>query len=209
MSDETWVEVRDEPRHHRRFENDYARVYDVRVAPSERTLFHRHTEDTFYVSIEAARIEDQTFGESESRTNDVPAGIAICRPHREEPLIHRVRNVGQTGMRMIGAEVSRSPEVTAEKALESPGHTLQWETPRMRAYLLELAPGECTGEVRYGFSGLSVALSEGNLSVHDAAGATRTAASARGDVVWHECPLSFELTNAGEEPFRAYLAEWR
>jgi hypothetical protein len=209
MSDDTWVEVRDEPRHQRRFENDYARVYDVRVAPGDRTLFHRHTEDTFYVAIENARVEDQTFGESQSRTSDVPAGIALCRPHRDEPLIHRVCNVGQTGMRMIGAEVSRSPEVSAEKPLESPGHALQWETPRIRAYLLELAPGECTGEVHYDFSGLTVALSEGNLGLHDTAGATRTSASARGDVVWHEGPLAFELTNAGEHPFRAYVAEWR
>ncbi len=209
MSEETWVEVRDEPRHHRRFENDFARVYDVRVAPGDRTLFHRHTEDTFYVSIAAARIEDQTFGESDTHTNEVPVGIAICRPHRDEPLIHRVCNVGETSMRMIGAEVSRSPEITSEKPLEDPRHLLQWETPRMRAYLLELAPGECTGELRYGFSGLTVALSEGNLRFHDASGATRTAASAAGDVMWHEGPMDFELTNSGEETFRAYLAEWR
>ncbi len=79
----------------------------------------------------------------------------------------------------------------------------------MRAYLFELAPGECTGELRYGFSGLTVALSEGNLRLHDASGATRIAASASGDVTWHEGPLEFELKNAGEEIFRAYVAEWR
>ena len=209
MSDETWVEVFDEPRHHRRFENDCARVYDVRVPPGERTLYHRHTEDTFYISILSAKIEDQTFGASETNTAQVPVGIAICRPHREEPLIHRVRNLGATPMRMIGAEVKRSPEVVAEQPLEAFGHTLQWETPRMRAYLLELAPGESTGEIRYDFGGLSVCLSEGNLAVHDAGGATRTGASAEGHATWHDGPLRFELTNRGEAPFRAYVGEWR
>ena len=72
----------------------------------------------------------------------------------------------------------------------------------MRAYRIELAPGECSGELRYGFSGLSVALSEGNLGLHDAGGATRTLASAPGDVVWHGGPLSFELTNRGREEAR-------
>jgi hypothetical protein len=62
------------------------------------------TPNTFYVAIETARIEDQTFGEAESRTNEVPASIAICRPHRDEPLIHRVCIVGEQPFRAYVAE---------------------------------------------------------------------------------------------------------
>ncbi len=106
MSDrDAYVEVRDEPRHRRRFENAFVRVYDVLVPPGELTLYHRHVEDTLYVSILEATVRDQTFGAAERRTGSVPAGISVCRPHRSEPLIHQVENVGEGDMRMIGAEV--------------------------------------------------------------------------------------------------------
>ena len=47
--DEGYVAVRDEPRHRRRFEDDHVRVYDVLIPPGDTTLYHHHTEDTFYV----------------------------------------------------------------------------------------------------------------------------------------------------------------
>lgn len=205
---ESFVEVRDEPRHRRRFENTWARVYDVLVAPGDRTLYHRHTEDTLYVSILAARVSDQIFGAQETRTADVPAGICICRPHRAEPLIHRVGNAGAGDMRMIGAEVKASPPLVAEKPLQAPGHELLWETPRLRSYRLALAAGRALPELAYGFSGLTVALTGGCLRLRDAGG-SRTLALAPGDALWHEGPLRFELANAGEADFAAIVAEWR
>ena len=209
MAEESWVEVRDEPRHRQRFENDFARVYDVRIPPGDTTLYHRHTEDTFYVSILPARVRNRTWGESEAQTNDVPQGIAICAPHREHPLTHQVSNVGEGNMRMIGAEVRRSPDLTAGAPLEAPGHSLHWERPRLRAYLLELEPGQSTGEVSYGFSGLGVALVDGNLKLSVADSGASLFACAPGDLVWHDGPARFELTNLGGESFRAYVAEWR
>ena len=209
MPEERWVEVRDEPRHGQRFENEFARVYDVRIPPGDTTLYHRHTEDTFYVSILPARVRNQTWGESEAQTNDVPAGIAVCAPHRDQPLTHQVSNVGEGKMRMIGAEVRRSPVLAADQPLEAPAHGLHWERPRLRAYLLELEPGQGTGSVTYGFSGLSVALGDGNLQFRGADGGARLFACAPGDLAWHDGPASFELTNLGQETFRAYVAEWR
>ena len=47
---ESYVAVRDEPRHRRRFENEFVRVYDVLVPPGDTTLYHHHSEDTFSVS---------------------------------------------------------------------------------------------------------------------------------------------------------------
>lgn len=206
---EGYVEVRDEPRHRRRFENAWARVYDVLVPPGDRTLFHRHTEDTLYVSVVAARVSDQSYGSEETRTGEIPAGICVCRPHRAEPLIHRVGNTGAGDMRMIGAELKASPPLRAEKPFEAPGHALAWETPRLRVHQLALAAGSSLPEIEYGFSGISVALTPGCLQLRAAGGASRTLALAAGDVLWHDGPLRFELANAGENGFAAIVAEWR
>ena len=115
---EGWVEVRDEPRHRRRFEDEHIRMYDVLVAPGDTTLFHRHTEDTLYISINDARVQDRTWGSEEARTGDAPAGLCLCRPHRARPLIHQVTNVGDGPMRMIGAEIKASPPLRRGSPLD-------------------------------------------------------------------------------------------
>ncbi len=206
-----WVHVRDEPNHFHRYENDYARVYDARFAPGERSLYHRHDEDTFYVAVHAARAREQALGDDTVNEVDIPAGIALCRPHRAEPLTHIVQNVGEGSMRMIGAEVKQTPPVVSEAPLEAPGHTLYPDQPgttRLRLYLVELEPGQSTGLIRYAFSGLTVCVSEANLEITDRGGAARTVGLEAGDHVWHDGPAELEIRNAGPKPYRAVLGEW-
>lgn len=204
----TWVEVRDEPRHRRRFETDLVRVYDVEIPPGDTTLYHRHTEDTFYVAVNEATVRDRTWGEEGERTGTAPAGSLLCRPHRSRPLIHEVHNLGPGAMRLIGAEIKADPPTTAASALDAAGHTLSLERDRLRAYELALDPGESTGEIHYGFAGLTVFLTIATVSVRTAEG-TVTTIHAPGDVVWRPDPVRLTITNVGEEPFRAALGEWR
>ena len=206
---EGWVEVRDEPRHRRRFEDRLVRVYDVLIPPGDTTRYHRHTEDTFYVAVNEATVQDRTWGDDEARTGTAAAGTLLCRPHRSRPLIHQVHNVGVAEMRLIGAELTSSPAVTSAAALEAPAHRLALERERLRAYELVLEAGQSTGEVEYRFSSLTVLLTTATLLVRERGGAERTVIHAPGDVVWRPGPASLSLTNVGEDPCRAALGEWR
>jgi hypothetical protein len=204
-----YVEVRDEPRHRRRFENEFVRVYDVLIPPGDTTLYHRHTEDTFYVAVNEATVRDQTWGEDETRTGTAPAGSVMCRPHRSRPLIHQVHNVGVAEMRLIGAEIKASPAVTSTEPLDAPGHVLTLERDRLRVYELSLDPGASTGAIEYPFASLTVFLTVATLASRTSAGADRTAVHAPGDVIWSPGPAAFSLTNVGEQPCRAVIGEWR
>ncbi|MFN0025860.1 MAG: hypothetical protein ACKV2O_01570 [Acidimicrobiales bacterium] len=209
MADPGWVEVRDEPRHRRRFENALVRVYDVSVPPGDTTLYHRHTEDTFYIAVNEATVCDRTFGVEGERTGTALAGSLLCRPHRHKPLIHQVTNVGQGDMRLIGAEIKATAPVLADAALVAPGLSLSVERDRLRAYHLELAPGESTGEVDYRFFGLSVFLTVASVLVRPAGGTERSVLHNPGDVIWQPGPITLSLTNIGEQPCRLALGEWR
>src|SRR3954451_6265612 len=213
MSDD-WVEVRDEPRHRRRFEDEFVRVYDVLVPPGDTTLFHRHVEDTFYVAVNEATVHDTTYGESEGRTGTAPAGTVLCRPHRTRPLTHQVHNVGQGDMRLIGAEIKaaapgRAGATTAPAALDAAGHQLVLERERLRVYQLDLEPGATTGAIQYPFASLTVFLTIATLETRTADGGRSVAVHAPADVIWRPAALAATITNVGEEPLRAVVGEWR
>lgn len=202
------VGVRDEPRHRRRFANEHTWVYDVLIPPGDTTLYHHHDQDTFYVAIESARITNQFLGDEEGESRAVEAGTSMCSANAANPWTHRVSNVGDGPMRMIGAEALVRPRHVAKDALDVPAHRLAWEASRFRTYEIHLEPGEGTGWVEYPFSGLTVALSQANLVLRDGGSLERIVALAPGDVVWHEGPGSTSVTNAGTEPYRAVLGEW-
>ncbi len=201
-----YVHVQDEPRHRHQFENDYVRVYDVLIPVGDTTLYHEHTEDTIYVSIKTAKVEDQTFGESEVREGEVPPGIAMCRPHKESPLIHQVTNVGDDVMRMIGLEVKASAPNGAENPLGSPFEEV-WTRSRVRAYKWSLAPDAMIGSTDYLFSSATVFLTDCALRVEDEA-TNRTTRHSAGDIIWQDGPVIQSVRNVGLEVCEGYLFEW-
>lgn len=206
---ETFVEVRDEPRHRRRFENEFVRVYDVLIPPGDTTLYHRHTEDTFYVAVNEATVRDRTWGVEGFREGTSPAGSCLCRPHRARPLIHQVHNLGVGEMRLIGAEIKQPFPVATAEPLGAPCHTLTVERDPLRVYELKLDAGQSTGEIEYRFASLTVFLTVATLRIAPAGGPERTVICAPGDVVWQPGPYRFEVTNVGEAPCRAAVGEWR
>jgi hypothetical protein len=120
-----------------------------------------------------------------------------------------VENVGEGEMRLIGAEIRKSPAVTSPEALDAPGHVLSLERERLRAYELSLAPGESTGDIEYRFSSLTVILTIASLLIRHPDGTERSAVHAPGDVIWQPGPTLLSITNIGEQPCRAAVGEWR
>jgi hypothetical protein len=112
-------------------------------------------------------------------------------------------------MRLIGAEVKRSPSLTSSEALDASGHTLTLERDRLRVYELSLGPGESTGSIEYRFSSLTVFLTIATVLTRTDGGAEHINVHAPGDVIWMPGPAAFSLTNLGDEPYRAAVGEWR
>ena len=204
--DSSYVPVRDEPRHRHRFENDWARVYDVLIPVGDATLYHHHTEDTLYVAVAPASLRDQTWGEDDTRAAEVEAGICICRPHRTRPLIHRVRNVGKGDMRMIGVEVKSSPPETAAAPLVGEHVEMRWENDRLRAYDVKLQQGAATPSLDCRFSGVLIMLTSACVQIGGENPEVWSVAA--GDLVWLG-PGERSFSNVGEAPLAFVMAEWR
>lgn len=192
----TCVEVYDEPDHVCRVRNDCVYAYSVRLSPGGTTLWHRHTQDTIYVSLADGSVREDLPGRDAILT-DVPCGAAVSRPHREEPLVHRVTNVGAGLFHVVGAEALARPAAGRDTALDTPGYALLVETARVRAYRVDTPPGR----VRHGAAGLLIATAGCTVRA-PADGAPQRLA--RGDLAWLDAPgeATFEQGCAG------FFIEW-
>ena len=98
-------EYLDEPRRHWLFENQYVRVYDVRIPPGETTEFHRHALDTVYVRPTGGRVTPQIQGEPWGTTIQIAAGSVVFDADSKRPFSHRVRNDGAAEYRTIAVQL--------------------------------------------------------------------------------------------------------
>ena len=87
------------------FQNQYVRVFDVKLAPGEATGFHTHSHDNIPVFVEDATIQQETFGEAEWKpASKVSAGEAWY-VKGNPPYTHRTKNAGNTPFRVIDVEL--------------------------------------------------------------------------------------------------------
>jgi quercetin dioxygenase-like cupin family protein len=90
-----------EPHHHWLFENQYVRVYDVRIPPGEVTTFHTHAYDTVAVELSDGLNSAQTQGGPWERPEHSNAGEVTFLADANKPRTHRVRNDGKAEYHVV------------------------------------------------------------------------------------------------------------
>jgi quercetin dioxygenase-like cupin family protein len=90
-----------EPRHKWVLENQYVRVYDVRIPPGETTTFHRHAYDQVSVYVSGGLVSVQSDGQPWGQPATIePRGISFSAD-AAKPITHRVRNDGKTEYHVV------------------------------------------------------------------------------------------------------------
>jgi quercetin dioxygenase-like cupin family protein len=91
----------DDPFHRWVFENQYVRVYEVRIPPGETTRFHRHAYDQVAVYVSGGLVSAQSDGQPWAPPKTIePRGVAFSAD-AAKPVTHRVRNDGATEYRLV------------------------------------------------------------------------------------------------------------
>lgn len=91
----------EDPRHRWLFENQYVRVYDVRIPPGEATEFHRHAYDAVAVRLKGGLVAVQAQGTPWGQAERIEPGTVAFSADSQKPLTHRVRNQGATEYHII------------------------------------------------------------------------------------------------------------
>src|SRR6187401_2068993 len=84
------VQVRNEPRHHNVFENEFIRVLDVHLGPGDTTMYHLHNTPSVFITLANVKVGSQLTGQQPQKGANLSGLImydAIATPR-----IHRVWN---------------------------------------------------------------------------------------------------------------------
>jgi hypothetical protein len=178
--------------------NDFVYAYRVLLAPAKTTLWHRHQQDTIYFSLAETRAKEE-LPSADAVVTEVPCRAMLSRPHRHDPLIHKVTNAGARHFHMVGAEARRTSPAPRNNPIVADGHKVVLETPRFRVYRITTPPS--SSALSYDAYGLLVAMQactvsgvEGNLD-------TRLE---DGEIRWLEAPNTLVFSSG----FEGFFAEW-
>ena len=98
-----FLEVRNEPRHHLVFENEFVRILNVFVEPGDTTEYHRHNTPSVFIFFSTTKTGSQLYG-SEPVTATFTAGTILFDSLNKER-IHRVWNMDTNWLHVIDAEI--------------------------------------------------------------------------------------------------------
>jgi hypothetical protein len=134
------VPVNNEPHHRTVFQNADFRILDVRVAPGESTLDHRHDHDIVTVSMNAGtptRIIAN--GQTQNRPPR-PLADATVAEYTGKPASHKVDNVGAADYQLFAVENLRDQKAwSTAPAMAALATTLKTDGRAMRIYDVRLA----------------------------------------------------------------------
>mmetsp|Transcript_14732 Transcript_14732/g.35957 ORF Transcript_14732/g.35957 Transcript_14732/m.35957 type:complete len:231 (-) Transcript_14732:450-1142(-) len=99
-----WVEVYDEPRHFVEMDNMYCRIIRFRFPPGDKTEYHRHRVDSFFVFFNSTRVRNELQG-APLEEFGIKEGTASGACYCTKPIIHRISNIGPRWMHGLDVEI--------------------------------------------------------------------------------------------------------
>ncbi|MEO6329257.1 MAG: hypothetical protein ABIO55_10005 [Ginsengibacter sp.] len=131
--------VRNEPRHHNVFENDYVRVLDVYIAPNDTTQFHIHATPSVFISLSKTATGSQLIDQNPIKNISVAGSIRY--DSLVTPRIHRVWNDDTAWYHVMDVELVAGKPHINEPALQNSSLQLLDDKPLVRTYALQLIKG--------------------------------------------------------------------
>jgi hypothetical protein len=210
VSAQTVVPVYEEPRHHLVFESPEFRILDAQMEPGDTSLFHTHASPSQSVVISISLTDGQIFGEDWAHLIAVippefspglllPCNIAVA----DNPLTHRVRNVGTNLLRVInisnrGQGVEQPPFAPLGEVKEQ----CKW----FQSSRITLEPENETNWAQSMVPMVAIQVSTGQIELIDRTGVVEKSA-ALGDFLIQRANQEFQLRNVGTEPVTMVLVQ--
>jgi len=200
------VEIKGEPRHHPKFENQFVRIWDVTVPGGDATLWHAHRNDNVVVTLAPAKLHIETLGrdpvDAEWKYGEVRFSKATY--------VHRAMNVGATPFHNLTIELLKpAPANSNSSALpKEADREPVLENERVRVYRYSLKPGESMATHTHPLPGLSVTITAAEIEVTANGKPVRHPVKAD-DVSWRAAGVTHSVKNVGKTVFDGVDIEFK
>ena len=131
--------VRNEPRHHNVFENEYIRILDVFLPPHDTTEYHIHNTPSVFTTFTKTATGSQLINRQPVKDTSV-AGYTWY-DSLVTPRIHRVWNEDSTWFHVMDIELTGIKPRSNEKPLQHPSLQLLFNERLANGYRLQLQTG--------------------------------------------------------------------
>jgi hypothetical protein len=128
--------VRNEPRHHNVFENRFARILDVYLAPGDTTLYHMHNTPSVFIVFTNTNVGSQLIGKQSQKGANITGEVSY--DSLNTPRIHRVWNEDTSWFHVMDIELTSTKPKTNIAILQNPGLKLLFNKQQVIGYNLEL-----------------------------------------------------------------------
>lgn len=133
------VHVRDEPRHHNVFENEFVRILDVHLGPKDTTLYHLHNTPSVFILFTNTDVGSQLLGGIAQKGANVTGEVSY--DSLAAPRIHRVWNEDTGWFHVMDVELTSTLQKTNIPVLTNPSLQLLFNEQQVNGYATDLTPG--------------------------------------------------------------------
>ena len=131
--------VRNEPRHHNVFENNYVRVLDVFLGPNDTTLYHLHNTPSVFIIFTKTKVGSQLAGKTPVEGVNLPGEVSY--DSLTTPRLHRVWNEDTSWFHVMDVELTAVHHRSDIPVLKDTFLQLLFSKKEVNGYSIELKSG--------------------------------------------------------------------
>jgi hypothetical protein len=134
------IQVSEEPRHHKVFENEWVRVLDVHIPPGDTSLMHKHSTPSVFMVLSQTKTGSEVLVEP-AKTN-FSDGHIWFEAFYDKPRIHRVWNIDTTEFHVVDMEILNKEPRPIDPPVTDKRFSLLFDERPVRGYRVALPAGE-------------------------------------------------------------------
>jgi mannose-6-phosphate isomerase-like protein (cupin superfamily) len=194
--------ARNEPRHHLLFRNEFVRIMRIVIPPGESTLWHEHDFDYFVLFVNGSKLHVDTQANPQGVDTTVASKTFGYTTYAGKHFVHRVHDTDTTINHQLAFEIIPPNPIgfAVSDRSAAPQYKMEMDNDRIRAWRLQLAPGEIAGLITQKAPGIRFILSGDRLVETHGDGQVNEIAINSGDYAWLPGAASRSLANVGPSP---------
>jgi len=200
------VQVRNEPGHHNVFENKFARILDVYLAPGDTTLYHVHNTPSVFIIFSNTNVGSQLIGRQPQKGANLVGEVSY--DSLNTPRTHRVWNEDTSWFHVMDIELTSRKQKKDISVLQNPALKLLFKEQQVNGYNIQL---KATGNLQLPASGsgyLLISKSESimQFKINDA---VQDRIMKPSHYIWIEAGKKFSIQVKDKQPANFVLLQFK